>query len=151
MVSRGSRRRTNTSITRSVSWTDTRSIRSMSTNTTKPTRKGVKEPINETWFLTRHTSAHAMIWAMNNQWPRSMNSPHASCTAIAKAHLVPIFLTKRAMVQTTKAYLEAQSVRTTYHLHSSEKSLGTWSEKHQQPTWCPILNRTCHEKHYVTS
>ena len=59
-VSRRSKRRTNTSITRYMSWTNTRSTRSMPTITTKPTRKGVKESIDKARSCARFTSLHAM-------------------------------------------------------------------------------------------
>jgi len=66
-VSRRSKRRTNTSITRYMSWTNTRSTRSMPTITTKPTRKGVKESIDKARSCARFTSLHAMRKAMNTR------------------------------------------------------------------------------------
>jgi hypothetical protein len=65
-ISHGLMRRTNGSIMRGMSWTNTRSTRSMSTIMTYPTREGVIKPSDEKWLLTRNTSVHAMRRAMNN-------------------------------------------------------------------------------------
>jgi len=82
--SKGLKRRTIKSTMRTMTWTNTRSTRSLSTTMTYPTRGGVIKSINKVWFLTRLTSVHTMRRAMNNQRPRRLRKINTKNSANRK-------------------------------------------------------------------